>query len=112
MILRDYCNFTKQFISSDYITFVQGQIISGNIAAQLGYQGGVDFGNGTITLSKYPTTNKSAKFDNNYQRFYHFYLPEGYADKVSDLNVINIDDENAKLFGIGLKSGENEGDGL
>jgi len=28
------------------------------------------------------------------------------------LNVINIDDENSKLFGIGLKPGENEGDGL
>lgn len=36
----------------------------------------------------------------------------GYADKVADLNVINIDDENAKVFGIGLKSGENEGGGL
>ncbi|WP_312155475.1 hypothetical protein [Lelliottia nimipressuralis] len=75
--------------------------MSANITAQVGYQGGRDFGNGTITLSEYPTTNISAKFDNKYQKFYHFYLPEGYADKVADLNVINIDDENAKLFGIG-----------
>ncbi|AVY99841.1 hypothetical protein DAI21_20385 [Lelliottia sp. WB101] len=101
MIMRDYCKPTKQYIGSDYITFVEGQTMSGNIAAQVCNQGGIDFGNGTIKLSEYPTSNKSAKFDNKYQKFYHFYLPEGYADNVADLNVINIDDDNAKLFGIG-----------
>jgi hypothetical protein len=112
MVMRNYSQSTNKFIGSGHISFVYGLTTSGNIAALGGNQGGIDFGNGTIKLSEYPTTNKSAKFDNKYQKFYHFYLPEGYADKVSDLNVINIDDENSKLFGIGLKSGENEGDGL
>jgi hypothetical protein len=46
--------------------------MSGNIAAQVGNQGGIDFGNGTLKLSEYPTSNKNAKFDNKYQKFYHF----------------------------------------
>ncbi|MDI3361616.1 hypothetical protein QQF21_06735 [Lelliottia sp. V89_10] len=112
MMMRNYNQSTGEFIGSDHITYVYGKTKSGNIAALGGNQGGSDFGGGTIKLSEYPTTKISAEFGKNYQRFYRFYLPTGYVEKVADLNIINVDDENAEMFGIGILSGKNEGGGL
>lgn len=106
MVMRNYSKSTEQFIGSGHITFVYGKTDLGNIAALGGNQGGSDFGGGTIKLSEYPTTKISAEFGKNYQRFYRFYLPTGYVEKVADLNIINVDDENAEMFGIGILSGK------
>ncbi|MBF4180342.1 LysM peptidoglycan-binding domain-containing protein [Lelliottia nimipressuralis] len=112
MVMRNYSQSTNKFIGGGHISFVYSLTTSGNIAALGGNQGGIDFGYGTIKLSEYPTNKNSAEFDYKYQKFYKFYLPVGYYDNKNKLRIIDIDEENATNFGIGIQSNSNEGGGL
>lgn len=112
MVLKNYNNSTHADTGSGHITFVYGRSVSGGIAALGGNQGGSRFGGGTLKISEYSLTDITASFDGKYQKFYKFYLPVGYENINNDLNLINVDEENTHVFGIGLQSNSNEGGGL
>jgi uncharacterized protein (TIGR02594 family) len=112
MVLKNYSDSTNKDTKTGHITFVYGKTSSGAIAALGGNQGGSRFCGGTIKLSEYPLTGITAKFEGKHQKFYKFYLPVGYVANNHDLMVVDVDSENATVFGIALQSSNNEGGGL
>ena len=112
MVMRNYYESTDKFIGSGHISFVYAKTETESIAALGGNQGGRDFSGGTIKISEYSLKEWSAEWSGKYQKFYKFYLPVGYYDNNNKLRVIDVDEENATIFGIGIQSNSNEGGGL